>query len=430
MTEEQSTRGVYACGLCKAAYSRGDQLIRHVRSHTRQRPFVCSVCAKGFGRQDLLKRHMGTHNGRNMRNADLAGATGPSMGHQSHRVQQACRTCAEKKLKCTEDKPCGRCEEKHIECVLEFGDQSQEKSRNVSESPMVNPLGHGASASQREDNNHLDDDEMSTIQVSREYFAAADSTLAMAFPGNEDSILQQEPMVQDILGGFMPFPASGDSLQFDQDSTFEAMDFFFLEDPSAPELTAPAPLSPGTTTSPQQSTISLGAEAYQVSGAFSTWIPRKNDGHDLDEQDLVLQHSVSQPSQDVKSSEGLKVLKKDLSPMLRDELLAMVLGHTSKVASRRIIRSFPPVETLRDLIHVALVHTRERQIGHFIHLSSFDLNKQRPELLGALVAYGAIVSSSLEARKFGYALQETIRMAINQLVGLPLLLVPNDAETV
>ncbi|KPI36507.1 uncharacterized protein AB675_4429 [Cyphellophora attinorum] len=358
---------------------------------------------------------MGIHDGRNARNADLAGATGASIARQSHRVQRACRTCAEKKLKCTEDKPCERCKEKQIECVpVDLDDQSQSQSQNPPQPSMNDSLSHGVSASPPGDDNLQDDDEMFMVQPSSEYLAVADDALAI-FPVNEAALLQQEPMMQDILGGSMPFPVPDDSVQFDQDSTFEAMDFFCLDGPLEPWPALPAPITPQSITSPKQSTISLGAGAYSVSGAFSTWIPRKDDGHDLDEQDLVLQGTVDPSPQHGLSLDGLDISKEALSPMVRDELLAMVLGRMSKVASKRIIRSFPPNETLRDLIYMALTHMRQRQIGHFIHLASFDLNTQRPELLGALVAYGATISSSPEARKFGYALQNIVRMAINQL---------------
>lgn len=40
----------FQCGFCKRHYNRADHLIRHVRSHTREKPYVCDVCDKGFAR--------------------------------------------------------------------------------------------------------------------------------------------------------------------------------------------------------------------------------------------------------------------------------------------------------------------------------------------------------------------------------------------
>ena len=42
--------GLFQCGYCKRNYNRADHLIRHVRSHTQEKPYVCPVCAKGFSR--------------------------------------------------------------------------------------------------------------------------------------------------------------------------------------------------------------------------------------------------------------------------------------------------------------------------------------------------------------------------------------------
>lgn len=42
--------GYFQCGFCKRHYNRADHLIRHVRSHTREKPYICDVCDKGFAR--------------------------------------------------------------------------------------------------------------------------------------------------------------------------------------------------------------------------------------------------------------------------------------------------------------------------------------------------------------------------------------------
>jgi uncharacterized Zn-finger protein len=38
------------CPLCGRLFLKTDHLERHVRSHTKERPFVCATCGKQYGR--------------------------------------------------------------------------------------------------------------------------------------------------------------------------------------------------------------------------------------------------------------------------------------------------------------------------------------------------------------------------------------------
>lgn len=40
----------FVCHLCQNAFSRGDHLQRHLRSHEDDRAFICTVCSKAFTR--------------------------------------------------------------------------------------------------------------------------------------------------------------------------------------------------------------------------------------------------------------------------------------------------------------------------------------------------------------------------------------------
>ena len=86
----------------------------------------------------------------------------------------------------------------------------------------------------------------------------------------------------------------------------------------------------------------------------------------------------------------------------------------------RLSASLESVDVLKAITHHALLHMQEQQMIPFIHLASFDLNGQRTELLGALLAYGAVSSPSVTVRKFGYSMQELVRLALNQKVDPPL----------
>ncbi|XP_017297570.1 early growth response protein 1 [Kryptolebias marmoratus] len=55
----------YACPAdgCDSRFSRSDELTRHVRMHTGQKPFQCRICMRSFSRSDHLTTHIRTHTG-------------------------------------------------------------------------------------------------------------------------------------------------------------------------------------------------------------------------------------------------------------------------------------------------------------------------------------------------------------------------------
>ncbi|XP_061596371.1 early growth response protein 1-like [Cololabis saira] len=55
----------FACPAdgCDRRFSRSDELTRHVRVHTGQKPFQCRICMRSFSRSDHLTTHIRTHTG-------------------------------------------------------------------------------------------------------------------------------------------------------------------------------------------------------------------------------------------------------------------------------------------------------------------------------------------------------------------------------
>ncbi|KAH7116628.1 hypothetical protein B0J13DRAFT_571377 [Dactylonectria estremocensis] len=50
----------HVCGTCQHSFTRSQNLKRHERSHTKEKPFKCPKCARCFHRRDILLRHLQT----------------------------------------------------------------------------------------------------------------------------------------------------------------------------------------------------------------------------------------------------------------------------------------------------------------------------------------------------------------------------------
>jgi len=54
---------IHQCGYCEKVLPSPSHLIKHIRTHTREKPFQCQVCNKYFSQRGDLVRHSRTHTG-------------------------------------------------------------------------------------------------------------------------------------------------------------------------------------------------------------------------------------------------------------------------------------------------------------------------------------------------------------------------------
>ncbi|PWY62329.1 C2H2 type zinc finger domain protein [Aspergillus eucalypticola CBS 122712] len=444
--------GYFQCGFCKKHYNRADHLIRHVRSHTREKPYVCHVCNKGFARPDLMKRHAAGHDhprdGKRKRPPSYA---------KSGRVSQACKACATSKLKCDEEKPCRRCRDKKLICdwhdagfdeltpgsPMQGYDDPDGQSQypeppqpQTAFSPTIPPIGDYPATIDHPSlttpdftvNNYLPDppDPAPENPPSTNYGAispaldhesgifSVDGTFFPEFIPDALIPSLSRPNELDPLNAMNPtldyrHNLLSTNMQFDFDLTevdFGLIDYFNSQGLSH---LAPQPPDAPNDRSDVDSRIALGAEAYKRS-SLSAWKPAQHDHVFADQDNLSVPVVIDSPGSSIRGER--QILPERLAPGSRDLIFGMVLQTSEKAMIPRKLKSFPSTELLDGLIQDYFAY-QSQKLDPFIHGPTFYPNEQSSDMLTALAASGAVRSAIPTIRKLGYALMEVARLHLS-----------------
>ncbi|KAL2194209.1 hypothetical protein P885DRAFT_43475 [Corynascus similis CBS 632.67] len=363
--------------------------------------FQCGSCKRHYNRLDHLARH------------NVPG-----------RVSQACRACAANHVRCTEVKPCRRCAEKGLECVYKSDDvltptspvNSQTSQQNLSpSSSMLSSLEVQVAEPMTLDAHYAEPQEDAEQYPSHPapqpglppgcyipnltdwnflpgLWSAPPSTLAMGQPFRSIDLDEADLQFLDTYNTEVPFEISGP--QFPEPNSYVAP-------PSMPDLS------------------NMPHPARGASEAFRNYHwqfrPNSKDRGGQEEHNLSLPSNARDtPGPGPQISLSRRVTPARLGPAARDGILSVVIKSIRPDNLRKAIASFPSTELLDALIQFYLNSPLARA-DSFIHAASFDPNEKRPELLLAMAAAGAILTSDPTLTKLGYAMQECLRTGIPPL---------------
>ena len=69
----------FQCHICLRCFSRSDHLTTHIRTHTGEKPFACETCGRRFARSDERRRHKKVHDKEAARETKLQEAQNPEI---------------------------------------------------------------------------------------------------------------------------------------------------------------------------------------------------------------------------------------------------------------------------------------------------------------------------------------------------------------
>ncbi|KAK1600644.1 uncharacterized protein LY79DRAFT_585978 [Colletotrichum navitas] len=452
-----ATASLYQCAHCQRRYSRPEHLARHIQTHTLGKRFACQICGKAFARQDLLKRHVTNHDNDNDPNKKRRRTnTSPGAGRVSH----ACRPCATARVKCEEVKPCTRCRNRNLNCEYsstEAGSAAAMHLLHLSGNPHTTTSTPGSL----------------TTSPSQSAYDSSPSTVyqqhpqqAMLPPRDENGQLGSVHHAKSESGRFpsrnnvtgqvsdKPIPVNFEIGSSAVDTSLPFSDFLQnviyepgMEVSRMSGAQGLAVLDFCDNSNLELNEVDFGLldhwnmDAMGNTESDPSFTPQTDDSIDLTQmrQTLVkvwtespwqwaptqtdscyVEHpNLSVPPDDTTSAafqqsrqKHARTVKGKLDQSGRDQILAIVLS-TCKNDSimSRVASSFPSLEVMDSLVHIFLA-AHFCQTSQWIHHGSFSMESQWPEWLAVAASAGAILTPVQTLRKFGFALQEAVRVTI------------------
>ncbi|KAK0667582.1 putative transcription factor [Cercophora samala] len=464
--QPQLPASLYQCAHCLRRYSRPEHLQRHIATHTLGKRFVCDICSKAFARADLLKRHRTNHQDDNSNKRKRLSSAAAGAG----RVAHACQACAKARVKCEEMKPCARCKNRGIACEVAssedaamhllhlsanahtFESQPPDTSPSAASQyphpssavepefaqPAFNPVLSSFPSSTRyqqsslasnsltpDDRQFKEESQLPTPETLMDQSNPDNLNRPQAIYQNQSLAMMEQDLEKapfsDFLRDVLYDQSFGNPTRMAEAQGLAVLDFcddvnldfrefdFGLLDNWNPDAIPNEP----------DSTIQVDNTA-EVAAMRSTlvkiwtespwrWVPKRTDTGYNEQSNLPLL------SRDAHGSKALKpdrVVKDTLHSSNRDKILAIVLSTCRENSMvNRVASSFPSAEMMDTWIHVFLA-AHMCQVSSWIHYGSFSMNQQSPEWLAIATAAGAVLAPVTTLRRFGFALQEAVRVSI------------------
>ncbi|KAM4054807.1 fungal specific transcription factor [Hirsutella rhossiliensis] len=453
----------YACRDCGRSYSRPEHLVRHVQTHTLGRRFICDICHKSFARKDLLRRHVANHENDSPQKRRRT-ASSPGAG----RVTQACRPCAAARVKCDEAKPCRRCLGRKLVCVSSesgsaaamhlvhlsanahtstadpnpvsssgdfrggsYSPASQGQVRSVlggyvssqdAATAKSTPLSHSTSYKPDDSNSRLPTPDTAVEQANIVHHnpqsleppnVIVDMDWDPFFDFLRDVLYEQpyDPSKFPDSQGLAPLDFCNNANLELTDMDFGLLDHWNLDGIVEGTLSVQEVAS-GSANSADISQMRQNLVQAWTESPWR-WDPKNNDSGYKEQSFLPVPATDTCSAQLQMRGRGFeRVVAETLEQPGRDRVLAIVLSTCRQNAmTNRVAASFPTVEVMDTLVHIFLA-AQACQADEWIHFPTFKLNDQWPEWIAMAAAVGAALTSMPTLRKFGFAVQEAVRITI------------------